>query len=361
MADEPIDLKTLLGEGAPAEVQKLAPHPAEAEIPPEPVGSEPTTSAKIMTEVVTKQDRQSLVALEGGQLPGGVRATPLARRIAEEMGVDLRNVTGSGPKGRILRTDVESYKSVPAVEEKRPSVPVAAISGEVPADRRIPLSRLRNAIGRRMVQAKQTVPHFYVTHEYDVAALIQLRGQINTLLPEEEKASVNDFVVKAAALALREFPNLNASFDEANSEVIHHGHVNIGVAVAVENGLLTVVCRDADLKSIHHIAGEVRGLVKRARDGKVKPEDIEGSTFSVSNLGMFAVDNFLAIINPPEAAILAVGSAKEIPVVKEGEIKAGLRMKATISVDHRVSDGAEAARFMQALERYLEEPLRLFV
>jgi pyruvate dehydrogenase E2 component (dihydrolipoamide acetyltransferase) len=212
-----------------------------------------------------------------------------------------------------------------------------------------------------MVQAKQTVPHFYVTHEYDVEALIQLRAQINILLPEEEKVSVNDFVIKAAALTLREYPNLNAAVNEGKSEVIQYGHVNIGVAVAVENGLLTVVCRDADLKSLRQIAGELRGLVRRAREGKVKPEDIEGSTFSVSNLGMFAVDNFLAIINPPEAAILAVGSAQEVPVIKNGEIKAGIKMKATISVDHRVSDGAEAARFMQALEKYLEEPLRLFV
>ena len=359
-ADEPIDLQTLLGKGAPAEVQKTAPQSAKAEVQTEPVASEPTTPAKVVTETVTKPDRQQVVSPEEGQLPGGVRATPIARRIAEELGIDLQNVMGSGPKGRILRTDVESYKSVPIAEEERPSVPSAAISGEIPADRHIPLSRLRGAIGRRMVQAKQTVPHFYVTYEYDVAALIQLRTQINALLPEEEKTSVNDFVVKAVALALREFPNLNASIDEAKNEVIQHGHVNVGVAVAVENGLLTVVCRDADRKSIRHIAGEVRGLVKRAREGKVKPEDIEGSTFSVSNLGMFAVDNFLAIINPPEAAILAVGSAQEVPVIKEGEIKASLRMKATISVDHRVSDGAEAARFMQALEKYLEEPLRLF-
>jgi pyruvate dehydrogenase E2 component (dihydrolipoamide acetyltransferase) len=233
------------------------------------------------------------------------------------MGVDLSNVIGSGPKGRILRTDVESFKSVPIADEIRPSLPVAPISGELHADKRIPLSRLRSAIGRRMVQAKQSVPHFYVTHEYDVAELIQLRAHINTLLPEAEKVSVNDFVIKAAALALREFPNLNAAIDEASNEVIQYGHVNIGVAVAVENGLLTVVCRDADIKTIRQIGGEVRGLVKRAREGKVKPEDIEGSTFSVSNLGMYAVDNFLAIINPPEAAILAVGSAQK-SAIKDG-------------------------------------------
>jgi pyruvate dehydrogenase E2 component (dihydrolipoamide acetyltransferase) len=212
-----------------------------------------------------------------------------------------------------------------------------------------------------MVQAKQIVPHFYVSYEYDLAALIHLRAQVNALLSDEEKTSVNDFVVKAAALTLREFPNLNASINEEKNEIFQHGHVNVGVAVAVENGLLTVVCRDADQKSLRNIASEVRNLVKRARDGKVKPEDIEGSTFSVSNLGMYGVENFIAIINPPEAAILAVGSALEVPVIEAGEVKIGRRMKATISVDHRVSDGAEAARFMQALAKYLEEPLRLFV
>jgi pyruvate dehydrogenase E2 component (dihydrolipoamide acetyltransferase) len=298
---------------------------------------------------------------EEGQFPDGVKATPLARRIAEELGVDLNKVKGTGPQGRIQRVDVESYQEAPVAFEPRPSTTGVVTGSEIPADRHVPLSRLRSAIGRRMVQAKQSVPHFYVTYEYDVASLIHLRTQINALLTGDEKISVNDFVIKAAALALREFPNLNASIDESNNEVIQHGHSNIGVAVAVDNGLLTVVCRDADVKPVRLIAGEVRNLVTRAREGKVKPDDIEGSTFSISNLGMFAVENFVAIINPPEAAILAVGSAQEVPVIRDGEVKAGLRMKATISVDHRVSDGAEAARFMQVLASYLEVPLRLIV
>jgi pyruvate dehydrogenase E2 component (dihydrolipoamide acetyltransferase) len=158
---------------------------------------------------------------------------------------------------------------------------------------------------------------------------------------------------------LRQFPNLNASLD--GDQVLRHGRVNVGVAVAVEGGLLTVVCRDADRKPLRQIAIEVRRMVGRAREGKVRPDDIEGSTFSVSNLGMFDVENFIAIINPPEAAILAVGSAREVPIVKEGEIKPGMRMRATISVDHRVSDGAEAAQFLQVLSLYIEEPLRLLV
>lgn len=362
-ADEPIDLGNLLGEEAPVEVQGAVQEPSKAVEQPKPVPGEPATLPRV--EVAPTPSRsvgtQAVVTPEEGQLPGGVRATPLARRVAEELGIDLREVRGSGPNGRILRIDIESFKEAPAVLEPLPSTPAIAISGEILADQHVPLSRLRSAIGRRMVQAKQTVPHFYVSYEYDLAALIQLRTQVNALLSEEEKISVNDFVVKAAALTLREFPNLNASINEEKNEIIQHGHVNVGVAVAVENGLLTVVCRDADLKSLRNIASEVRTLVKRARDGRVKPEDIEGSTFSVSNLGMYGVDNFIAIINPPEAAILAVGSAQEVPVIEDGEVKIGKRMKASISVDHRVSDGAEAARFMQALAKYLEEPLRLFV
>jgi pyruvate dehydrogenase E2 component (dihydrolipoamide acetyltransferase) len=210
-----------------------------------------------------------------------------------------------------------------------------------------------------MAEAKQQAPHFYVTHEYDLAALMELRKQVNGLLPEDQKVSVNDFIIKAAALALRQFPNLNASLQ--GDQVVQHGQVNIGVAVAVESGLLTVVCRDADQKPLRQIAVEVRAMAGRAREGKVRPEDIEGSTFSVSNLGMFDVEHFIAIINPPEAAILAVGSVREVPVVKDGAVQPGLRMKATISVDHRVSDGAEAARFLQALAPYLERPLSLLL
>jgi pyruvate dehydrogenase E2 component (dihydrolipoamide acetyltransferase) len=224
-------------------------------------------------------------------------------------------------------------------------------------DKRVGMSKLRQIIGRRMVESKQQVPHFYVTRTYKVERLLDLRTQFNAALPEGEKLSVNDFVIKAAALALREFPNLNASL--AGDVILQHGSVNIGIAVAVEGGLLTVVCRDADRKPLRQISQEARQMAGRARSGKVRPDDIEGSTFSISNLGMYDVDEFIAIINPPEAAILALGSAQEVAVVENGVIKTGWRMKATISVDHRISDGAEAARFMQALGKYLEEPIRL--
>jgi pyruvate dehydrogenase E2 component (dihydrolipoamide acetyltransferase) len=311
---------------------------------------------------------------EGGEFPLGVRVSPLARRLAEEKRIDLNAVKGSGPQGRIVKRDIEAFLARPVVAplpapavvpapapalQKKAVLPAPVLFGPPPPDEVIERSRLRVAIGRRMTEAKQQVPHFYVTHEYDVAPLLALRKQVNNLLDESERVSVNDFIVKAAALALRQFPNLNASLN--GDQVLRHGQVNIGVAVAVEGGLLTVVCRDADRKPLRQIANEVRVMVGRAREGKVRPDDIEGSTFSISNMGMFDVEHFIAIINPPEAAILAVGSSREVPVVKDGEIKPGMRMKVTISVDHRVSDGAEAAQFLQALALYIEEPLRLLV
>jgi len=334
--------------------------------------SEEEGAAVAAETVVPSKKEQAAVQTEmDTQLPGGLIASPLARRIAQEEGVDLKQVPGSGPAGRITKKDVQSYlESPPAAigvpvgvveaPEKAVAPPVAyAPEALPPADQVVQLNRLRAAIGRRMTEVKQQVPHFYVTYEYDMAALMALRSQVNALLPEEEKTSVNDYIVKATALTLREFPNLNASFK--GSEIVQHGQVNIGVAVAVEGGLLTVVCHDTDRKPLRLISREVRTMAARAREGKVRSDDIEGSTFSVSNLGMFNVEHFIAIINPPEAAILAVGAVQEVPVVKGDQIVPGMRMKGTISVDHRVSDGAEAARFMRALQRYLEEPLRLLV
>lgn len=322
-------------------------------------GESPAEETESPPEVAS--DATSEVSPVGGQFPGGVKASPVARRMAADRGIDLGRITGSGPGGRITKKDVETYQE-PA-DSGQPSIgstPVFTPLAAPAADETVQLSRLRQAIGRRMVEAKQQLPHFYVTAEYDMAAVMAQRKEINAMLADTgEKLSVNDFIVKAVALALREYPNLNASLQ--GGSVLRHGEVNVGVAVAVEGGLLTIVNRDADRKSLRQISLETKAMVGRAREGKVRPDDIEGSTFSVSNLGMFDVEHFIAIINPPEAAILAVGSVKEIPVVENGEIKPGLRMKATVSVDHRVSDGAEAAQFMQALKRYLEEPLRLMI
>ncbi|MCP4357605.1 MAG: 2-oxo acid dehydrogenase subunit E2 [Chloroflexi bacterium] len=295
--------------------------------------------------------------------PGGVKATPVARRMAREHNIDLQQVSGSGPDGRIRKTDVESYLAQLQTTAAPVPVPAAAptptpvFTGPEISER--PLTRMRRAIARRMTESKITVPHFYVTTEIDMTAALKLRKQINATLPEADKISVNDLIVKATALTLRQFPNINASY--AGDKLILHNRINVGSAVAVEGGLLTVVQKDTDNTSISKIARDHKGMFGRAREGKVRPEDVDGGTFTVSNLGPWDVENFIAIINPPNAAILAVSTARQVPVVKDGELTIGTMMKATISADHRVTDGAEAAQFMQTFKTILEEPLKLLL
>jgi pyruvate dehydrogenase E2 component (dihydrolipoamide acetyltransferase) len=269
----------------------------------------------------------------------------------------------------VIRRDVEAYtQPIPVAPEGQPvgvaktesPLPLPALPiGASPADEVAPMDRLRQAIGRRMVESKTSVPHFYVTHHYNAEALLALRKQMNEYLPDDQKLTVNDFIVRAAALSLRAHPNLN-SIIQGNT-IVRKGQVNVGVAVSVPGGLLTIVVKDADRKALRHISQEVKELAARARIGKVRPEDIEGSTFSISNLGMYDVEHFIAIINPPESAILAVGSAQKVPVVVNDQLSVGTRMKMTISADHRVSDGAEAAQFMQTLAKFIEEPMRLLM
>jgi len=342
---EEVDLDSLEGLKELSTEESISPEQAED------IGKTSAESEK--KQPTGEQDRQ---------LPGGVKASPLARRMAKDLNIDLQKVIGSGPGGRIVKKDIQSYLEKPSQRESSVFIQRQAdplYSSDSMESERIKLNRLRAAIGRRMQEAKQQVPHFYITYEYNLVPLLDLRKKINATIPEEEKISVNDFIIKAVALTLRSYPNLNATLD--GDEVIRHGEINIGVAVAVEGGLLTVVNHATDKKPLRLIANEIRTMVKRARDGKVRPDDIEGSTFSVSNLGMYGVEEFIAIINPPEAAILAVGAARQTPVVENGEIKPGMRMKATISVDHRVSDGAEAAEFMRALNNYLENPIQLLL
>jgi pyruvate dehydrogenase E2 component (dihydrolipoamide acetyltransferase) len=312
-------------------------------------------------------------AVQDEDLPGGVKASPIARRIAEERGIDLRQVQGTGPGGRIVKSDVESFQPTarPAAAPV-PPVPVAP-AAPAPAAARAqaapptgpgiteePLSRLRQRIATRMTESKQTVPHFYITTEIDMAPALALRKEVNEGLPDEQKVSVNDLVVKAVALTLRQFPNLNSHY--YGDRIVRFEHINIGIAVALDSGgLINVVAKDADITSISRLAQRNKEMIAAARSGKVRPEDIEGSTFTVSNLGPYDVESFLAIINPPEAGILAVGSAREVPVVVNGELKVGTRMKCTLSVDHRVSDGAEGAKFMQAFKKLLESPMRLLI
>ena len=294
-----------------------------------------------------------------------LKASPLAKKVARDKGVDLGAVVGTGPGGRIVRRDIEkalATGTTSKVENQTVDtrkIEYSNIEYSRLADETIQTTKLRQAIGRRLVESKTTIPHFYVTHEYKMEALMDLRKQLNSYLPDGEKLSVNDFILKAVALSLREFPNLNATLN--GDKIIRKGGVNVGVAVTVPGVLMTVVVKDTDQKPLRQISSEVKTMAARARDGKVKPEDVDGSTFSTSNLGMYDVEDFIAIINPPEAAILAISSAREVPVVENGQVVPGWRMKATISVDHRISDGAEAAQFMQALAKYLEEPVRMLV
>ncbi len=300
-----------------------------------------------------------------------VKASPLAKKIAAQSGVDLRLIQGSGPGGRIIRRDVEAARSMPAAAPVAAPAPAAAAPAAAPARREfvipgrpeaeyedVPLSPMRAAIAKRMPMAKAPVPHFYVTSEVAMDRAVELRGELNAL-EGNPKISITDMVIKACALALRRHPSIASSFQGQQIRVHHRGH--IGIAVALPEGLITPVLRDCDVKPLAQIAVESRDLAERARAGKLRASEMTGATFSISNLGMFDVEEFSAIINPPEGAILAVGSILEKAVVVDGALAVGQRMKATISCDHRVTDGASAARYLQDVKRLLEEPLRLLV
>jgi pyruvate dehydrogenase E2 component (dihydrolipoamide acetyltransferase) len=314
-----------------------------------------------------KPEPLAAVAVEPEEAPEAagdrVAASPVTRRMADELGIDLTQIEGTGPGGRIIKRDLEAYLQERERVPERPAPPPIPTPSYEPATEEYdeaPLSPMRKTIGRRMIESKTQAPHFYVTMDVDMAAAMALRSQVNAMLPEENKVSVNDLMIKAAAIALQEFPNLNASFA---GEVIHvHNRINIGIAVARETGLLTTVLKDCDKKSLAQIALEAKELVDRARKGRMQADDMVGGTFTISNLGMFGVEDFVAIINPPQAAILALGAVQRTPIVDEdGAIKAGTRMKATISADHRVTDGAEAARFMRSFKAILEEPMRMLL
>jgi pyruvate dehydrogenase E2 component (dihydrolipoamide acetyltransferase) len=287
-----------------------------------------------------------------------VKASPLAKKIAAQSGVDLRLLHGSGPGGRIIRRDVEAVGSSTAgiSAESAVAMPAAAVSGAEFED--VPLTQIRAAIARRMPLSKAPVPHFYVTSEVAMDRAWELREQLNAL-EGQPKISVNDFVIRASALALLKHPGVNASLQGDAIRVYHRAH--IGIAVALDDGLITPVLRDCHAKPLAQIAVEARDLAERARNRKLRAPELSGATFSISNLGMFDVAEFSAIINPPEGAILAVGSVRRVPVVDETGLGVGRRMMLTISCDHRVMDGAMGARFLQDVKHLLEEPLRLLV
>ena len=299
---------------------------------------------------------------------GRVKASPLARKMAEEKGFDLSKITGTGPDGRIVKKDVEDHKpgaaAAPAAQPQdqaaakgqQPTIQLPQVVGEERfEDRKV--SQMRKTIAKRLAESKFTAPHFYLTMEIDMDKAISARESLNAISPV--KISYNDMVIKAAALALRKHPDVNVSW--MGDTMRFNQHINIGVAVAVAEGLLVPVVRFADTKTLSHISAEVKELGGKAKNKQLQPKDWEGSTFTISNLGMFGIDEFTAIINPPDACIMAVGGIKQTPVVKDGQIVPGNIMKVTLSCDHRAVDGAVGAAFLQTFKGLLEDPIRMLV
>lgn len=377
--------------GQPGESIEAATPPAE-ELPKQEQGAQPPameprpTEARGTAEEEEEEER--------------VKVSPVARRFAQEQGVPLTDVQGTGPGGRITREDVERFLTEAAgrqrggeraVAAQAPSPDRQGMPKEAPAEQPAPVeraaaaqpatagappqaglppmegipaetrevSRMGQAIARRMTLSKQTVPHFYATIEIDMTHAASLREELNRTLSDEMKISFNDFVMKASAVALTRFPMLNSSFQD--NRVTVYKQVNVAMAVALEQGLITPVIRECDRKPLAQISRESKELMARVRDGKLRQEEYEGGTFTVSNMGMFGVEDFAAIINPPQAAILAVGAIAPRPVVKDGQLAAAATMKATISVDHRAANGADGARYLQYLKELLEDPIRLLL
>jgi len=311
-------------------------------------------------------------AAEAPQRPTGARvfASPLARRLAKEAGLDLGQITGSGPHGRIVKADVEKAKAAPKPAAAAAPAPAAALAAPAkpapqeagPAYVEVPNSSMRKVIAKRLGAAKRDIPHFYLTVDCDIEALLALREQLNGRSPEGDgawKISVNDFVVRAVALAMRAYPNANCSWtDEA---IRYYQTVDVSVAVATPNGLITPIVKNADQKGLAAISNEVKYLAKRARDGKLTPEEYQGGGFTISNLGMFGVKDFAAIINPPQACLLAVGAAEKRPVVKDGALAVATMMSCTLSIDHRAVDGAAGAEYLQVFKRLIEDPIRMML
>ncbi len=327
-------------------------------------GAAPTTTPAVAKEAPAPATPPAAVSQPASTDGDRIKASPLARKIAREHGIDLRLIQGTGPQGRIVERDVLAYLEAQKVVPTPPPAPAPApVPTPAPAPaptvagRAEPLSRLRQITAQRTTEAKQTIPHFYLTMEIDMEEALALRAKLNQA-DESLKVSVNDMVVKACAVALEKFPMVNASFQ--SNQLVYPDGIHIGIAIAVDEGLLVGVVRHCEQKSLRRIAQEAQALVQKARDGKLMPDEMTGNTFTVSNLGMFGVDEFSAIINPPASAILAVGAVKKVPVVAEdGSIVARARVRVTLSCDHRVFDGATGARFLQELKRVLENPILL--
>jgi pyruvate dehydrogenase E2 component (dihydrolipoamide acetyltransferase) len=302
---------------------------------------------------VDRTSAASSASPETGGDDGRRRSSPLARKMARELGVSIEQVQGSGPGGRIVANDIRNFKPSAATPQKG-NAPSLSPAQQLET-KEIPLTAMRRTIAKRLAESTGPIPHFYLTAEYDVTNLLSLRDQINEIAGI--KTSVNDFIVRAAALALLHHPNVNASWgDEA---ITQHGEIHIGIAVSTPEGLITPVVRNADSKSITDISNEVRVLADKAKNRKLTPNDYQGSTFTISNLGAWGIEQFTAIINPPNVAILAIGAASAQPVVIDRQIVIRDRMKVTMSCDHRVVDGALGAEYLRTLRSYIEQPVRL--
>lgn len=358
------------GGAAPAAPAEPAAEPeAKPEPEPEPAAAAPEATAPEAAAPAAKAE-EAAPAAAPARAPERSAATrppssPLARRLARDHGIDLASLSGSGPGGRIVRADIEAaIRSGGAAEAPAAAAPAApAPAAPAPAAQAraadedveaVPLNRFRKVAAKRLTESKRDAPHFYLNREVDAEALLAFRKTLNEALAPA-KVSVNDLIVKAVATALREHPAVNVSYTEEN--LLFHKRIHVGIAVAVEDGLVVPVVKDADRKSVSQIGAESRELAGKAREGKLKLDEMSGGTFSVSNLGMFGVSSFSAVINPPEAAILAVGAVRDEPVVRDGEVVPGKRMAVTLSVDHRATDGATAAQFLARLAELLQNPL----
>lgn len=397
------------GEAVEGEPERKAPTPvasrkAEPAAEPAPPGSgqgEPRAAAAPASDGAGPSPSREPAGAATGE--GRLRISPVARRIAQEAGVELASVTGSGPDGRILRRDVEAaaraakaapraaassdMPPAPAQANTAPAVPQqakAAPEGDqrqtaaatarppetrspaAPEPRRappagdegtVPLSRMRQAIARRMAQSKQAAPHYYLTLDIDMTDAMTFRGQLNAAASEEQRVTVNDLVVKACALAIPRHPKFNAEFSEQG--LVMHPEINVCIGVALDEGLIAPAILDCGEKSLGRIAEEAKDLIARAKGGRLRPEEYSGGTFTITNLGAYGVETLIGIINPPQAAILGVGSVMEQPAVRDGQVVVRQLMKVALSADHRVTDGAEGARFIKEIQGFLENPVRL--
>ena len=346
------------GEALPAAgaAPKAAPSAVPAPIAPAPIAAAPV----------------AIAPAPAGASGDRVFASPLARRMAAQSGLDIGQIAGSGPNGRIVKADVDAALSrgpapvaaaAPApVAAPRPAAPVATVAITAPHTA-VPNSSIRKVIARRLAESKATIPHFYVSADVEIDALLKIRADLNARSPKDGpgayKLSVNDLVIKATAVTLRRFPNVNAMWTEDAILQLHD--VDISVAVSIPDGLITPIVKGADIKGLAAISAEMKDLAARAKSGKLKPEEFQGGGFSISNMGMYGVRDFAAIINPPQAGILAVSAGEQRPVVKNGALAIATVMTLTLSVDHRVIDGALAAEFLQALKRNIEDPLSLML